>query len=228
MSRIHKRVADEVFDRLHERIVSGSLAPGDRLDATEVAEDLGVSRTPVREAILRLDAQGLVERVPYKGVVVTGVDQALAEDVTALRIHVETLAARTALPHLTPDALGRMQEIHDRLVAGMSAPDAQNTFRELNREFHLVLYRAAGSTMLLRTIEELADHAERIRLHFDVRQGRAVDDHARILDACRAGDVDAVVAATRDHILGTFLLMRPEDPTVTKGSALEAALAACS
>lgn len=226
MASINRRVADELFDRLLEQIVSGELAPGDRLDPTQVAESYGVSRTPVREAILRLDAQGLLERVPYKGVVVTGVDLALAEDVTALRIQVEALAARTAVPRLTSDVLDRMQEIHDELVAAMSSPEAQSAFRELNREFHLVLYRAAGSSLMLRTIEDLADHAERIRLHFDVRHGRAIDDHARILEACRAGDVDAVVAATRDHILGTYLLMRPDDPVVTPGSALEAALEA--
>ena len=64
MSGIHRRVTDEVFDRLHERIATGALAPGDRLDPTEIAASFGISRTPVREAILKLDAQGLVERIP--------------------------------------------------------------------------------------------------------------------------------------------------------------------
>src|SRR3954452_16691890 len=98
MAGIHRRLADEVFDRLHDRIVTGDLAPGDRVDAGEIADSLGVSRTPVREAILRLDAEGLVERQPYRGVVVTAVDQAAAEEVTALRVHLETLAARIAVP----------------------------------------------------------------------------------------------------------------------------------
>src|SRR5215208_1752377 len=119
MVGIHRRMADTVFDRLHERIVSGDLAPGDRVDATDIAESLGVSRTPVREAILRLDAQGLVERQPYRGVVVTTVDQTAAEEVAALRIHLETLAARAAVPRLQPQDVARMGELHQQLEAAM-------------------------------------------------------------------------------------------------------------
>jgi len=226
MAGIHRRVADEVFARLHERIVTGDLAPGDRVDAGDIAESLGVSRTPVREAILRLDAQGLVERMPYRGVVVTAVDQTAAEDVAALRIHLETLAARAATPRLQPQDLARMGEVHEQLEAVMSGPDAQRGFTELNREFHTTLYRAAGSATLVRLIDDLSAQAERIRLHFDVRRGRALDDHAAILAACRSGDVEAAVSATRDHILGALRMMMSEDYEITPGSALEIALVA--
>lgn len=224
MAGIHRRVADEVFDRLHERIVTGALQPGDRVDSTEIAANLGVSRTPVREAILRLDALGLVERIAYTGVVVTGIDPAVAEDVTALRIHLETLAVRTGVPRLSAGDLDRMRELHERLEAAVGGPDAQHDFRDLNREFHLTLYRAAGSAGLERTIADLSAQAERLRLHFDVRHGRALADHAAILAACRAGDVEAAVTATREHIMETFLMMVPAGFEVLPGSALAVAL----
>jgi DNA-binding GntR family transcriptional regulator len=187
---------------------------------------LGVSRTPVREAILRLDAQGLVERMPYRGVVVTAVDQTAAEDVAALRIHLETLAARAATPLLRPEDLARMREVHEQLETVMSGPDAQRGFSELNREFHSTLYRASGSATLVRLIDDLSAQAERIRLHFDVRRGRALDEHAAILAACSSGDVEAAAAATRDHIFGALRLMMPEGHEVAPGSALEIALVA--
>ncbi|GHF35799.1 DNA-binding GntR family transcriptional regulator [Amycolatopsis bartoniae] len=224
MSPIHQRVADTVFEQLHERIVTGELAPGDRIDPTEVADSLGVSRTPVREAILRLEGQGLVERLPYRGVVVAGIDLTAAEDVAAMRIHLETLAVRTAVPRLTDEDLARMRRVNDEIREAVRGADAQNSFRSLNRAFHETLYRAAGSGTLLRLVQDLSAQAERFRLHFDVRQGRAIEDHDRILDACDARDPAAAVAATRAHILGAHLLMMPEDYTVPPGSALDVAL----
>jgi DNA-binding GntR family transcriptional regulator len=217
-------MADEVFDRLHDSIVTGDLAPGDRVDSGEIAESLGVSRTPVREAILRLDAQGLVERQPYRGVVVTAVDEAAAEEVAALRIHLETLAVRAAVPRLQEPDVTRMRDLHHELETVIAGSDAQQGFAELNREFHLTLYRAAGTPTLIRLLSELSGRAERMRLHFDVRRGRALDDHARILAACGSGDVEEAVAATREHILGAFLMMMPEGYRIVAGSALEIAL----
>jgi GntR family transcriptional regulator, rspAB operon transcriptional repressor len=226
MPGIHRRVADEVYDRLHERIVTGDLAPGDRLDPTEVAASYGVSRTPVREAILRLDAHGLVERIPYRGVVVTGIDARAAEDVAAMRIQLETLAVRAALPRLGQEDVDRMRALHEELQAKVGGPDAQQVFADLNREFHLTLYRAAGSPTLIRLLTDLSAQAERMRLHFDVRRGRAGADHARILAAVAARDVEETVAATRDHILGALLLMMPAGFAVADGSALDVALRA--
>ncbi|MEX0428029.1 GntR family transcriptional regulator [Nocardioides sp. DS6] len=224
MPGIHRRVADEVFDRLHEQIATGAVAPGDRLDPTEIAASYGVSRTPVREAILRLDAQGLVERLPYRGVVVTGVDLAAAEDVAAMRIQLETLAVQAALPHLTEETLDRMRELHEELRSRVDGPDAQQAFSGLNREFHMTLYRLAGSPTLIRLLTDLSAQAERMRLHFDVRRGRADDDHARILAALAAGDAEEAVAATRDHLFGALVMMMPASFGVTPGSTLDAAL----
>jgi GntR family transcriptional regulator, rspAB operon transcriptional repressor len=225
MTGFHRRMADQVYEQLREQIVTGVRAPGDKLDPTEVAESLGVSRTPVREAVLRLDADGLVERQPYRGVVVAGIDLAAAADVVAMRLQLETLAARAAVPLLQDDDLSEMRDVHARLEQAMVGEDAQESFRQLNREFHLILYRVAGSPALLRVIEDLSGQAERVRLHFDVRRGRAVNDHADILNACAARDTEAVVAATREHIIGPYLLMLPSDQSVAADSLLGVAMA---
>lgn len=225
MDSIHRRVADKVCDRLRERIVGGELAPGDRIDPSEVAESLGVSRTPVREALLQLEAQGLIERLPYRGVVVTGIDLAEAEDIAALRIHVETFAARIAVPRLRPEDLDRMRDANEKLARAMADPTAaQNSFGPFNCAFHQALYQAGGSKTLSRMTNDLSSQAERIRMHFDVRRGNAVAEHERILTACVAGDAEEAVAATRDHLLAVHLRVMPDDYRIPPGSTLEAAL----
>ncbi|MFK0119842.1 GntR family transcriptional regulator [Streptomyces sp. NPDC090994] len=226
MPSIQRRAADLVFEHLQERIVAGELAPGDRLDPTDIAESLGVSRTPVREAILQLDSAGLVRRLPYRGVVVAELDRGLAEEVTALRIQLETLAARIAVPRLRETDLATMREAHERLGQALTSEHPQREFNELNRRFHLALYERAESPVLLRTIESLTGQAERIRMHFDLRQSPAGRHHQEILDACARRDVEAVVAATRDHILTAHRMTMGEDYQVPPGSALAAVLAA--
>ncbi|MEU9340056.1 GntR family transcriptional regulator [Streptomyces sp. NPDC048278] len=226
MPSIQRRAADLVFEHLQERIVSGELAPGDRLDPTEIAASLGVSRTPVREAILQLDSAGLVRRLPYRGVVVADVDLGLAEEVAALRIHLETLAARIAVPRLRDEDLAAMRDAHERLESALSGDDAQRDFNGLNRRFHMALYQRAGSSVLLREIEGLADQAERIRMHFDLRHSPAGQHHAAILDACERGDAEAAAAATRDHILITHRMVTGADQRLEPGSPLAAVLAA--
>ncbi|MGI5459135.1 GntR family transcriptional regulator [Streptomyces sp. CA-249302] len=226
MPSIQRRAADLVFEHLQERIVSGELAPGDRLDPTEIAASLGVSRTPVREALLQLDSAGLVQRLPYRGVVVAELDVRLAEEVAALRIHLETLAVRIAVPRLLDEDLAAMREAHERLGAALAGDHTQRDFNELNRRFHMALYRRAESPVLLREIESLAGQAERIRMHFDLRHGPAEQHHAIILDACERRDTEAVAVATLDHILTAHRLMMGAEYVMQPDSALAAVLAA--
>ncbi|MEU6140586.1 GntR family transcriptional regulator [Streptomyces sp. NPDC047081] len=225
MPSIQRRAADLVFEHLQERIVSGELAPGDRLDPTEIATSLGLSRTPVREAILQLDSAGLVRRLPYRGVVVAELDRRLAEEVAALRIHLETLAARVAVPRLADADIAEMRAAHEQLQRALAGEHPEREFNELNRRFHMALYQRADSAVLLRTIESLAGQAERIRMHFDLRHSPAGRHHEAILAACERRDADAVVAATRDHILAAHRLMMGEDYRIEPDSALAAVLA---
>ncbi|GAA2219626.1 GntR family transcriptional regulator [Nonomuraea monospora] len=225
MTSIQRRAADLVFERLQERIVSGELAPGDRLDPAEIAADLGLSRTPVREAILRLDSEGLVNRLPYRGVVVAGIDHRVAEEVAALRINLETLAVRLGVPRLREEDLVVMREAHAQLTRSLRGEHAQREFNELNRRFHMTLYHRADSAVLLRTIENLASQAERIRMHFDLRQAPAGRHHEKILAACENRDVETAAATTRDHILAAHRMMMPDGYRIESGSMLATVLA---
>ncbi|MFH8251211.1 GntR family transcriptional regulator [Microbacterium sp. B2969] len=206
-----RRMTDEVMRILRDRIVGGELPAGSRVDVATLAAELGISRTPVREAILQLETAGLVVRQPYRGTVVAGVDVSRLEEVTALRIDLEGRAAALGVPRLSDAAVERMAGILDELEARHADADfSLGVFNELNRAFHAVLYGAADSPTMLRLIELLGAEADRIRLHFDVRGPFAEEHHREILDACRRRDAAAASQATRSHLLESYFAMRGE------------------
>ncbi|WP_460772983.1 GntR family transcriptional regulator [Microbacterium sp. GXF7504] len=207
-----RRMTDEVTRILHDRIVRGELPPGTKLDLVTLAEELGVSRTPLREAVLRLEASGLVVRQPYRGAVVAGVDVQRLEEVTALRIDLEGRAALLAVPRLADATIDAMVEVLDDIEAKQHDDDFSPVgFNELNATFHDLLYAAAGAPQLLRLINTLSAEADRIRLHFDLRSPLAEQFHRDIVEACRRRDADAAALATRQHILESFFAMRGGD-----------------
>ncbi|MBO1902697.1 GntR family transcriptional regulator [Leucobacter weissii] len=208
-----RRMTDQVVRVLRERIVAGALAAGRRIDINEIAAELGVSQTPVREAILQLEALGLVTRQPYRGSVVAGIDPNRLEEVTALRIDLEGRATLLGVPRLSEADVDRMRELHAALAAydrahRDEAARRSDGFNRLNREFHGVVYAAADSPTLLRIIGVLQDEADRMRLRVDMRRPTAEAFHAQILDACERRDPQAACEATRRHLLESYLAIR--------------------
>lgn len=209
-----RRMTDQVVRILRDRIVSGELAAGARVEINELCAELGTSPTPVREAILQLEALGLVTRQPYRGTVVTGIDPNRLEEITALRIDLEGRATLIGVPRLSDEDIERMRGIHDELQ--LPRPDAE-TFNRLNRGFHGVIYKAADSPSLSRLIAMLQDEADRIRLHVNVNDGTAETFHAEILDACARRDARAACDATRRHLWESCVAMRGGDRTLPDG-----------
>lgn len=204
-------MTDEVFRMLRDRIVSGELTAGARVDVSTLSDELGISRTPIREAILQLETAGLVDRQPYRGTVVTGIDPGRLEEVTALRIDLEGRAAALGVPRLTDADVTEMTRILDELERRSDDDDFSfGVFNDLNSAFHTVLYRAADAPVLSALIERLGAEADRIRLHFDLRTPLAEAFHRRILAACAARDTASAVDATRRHLLESYFGMRGE------------------
>lgn len=212
------RMTDQVVTVIRERIVRGELAAGMRIEIKQLAEELGVSPTPVREAILQLETMGLVTRQPYRGTVVAGIDVTKLEEITALRIDLEGRATLLGVPRLSDDDLARMRSVNAELAAHEG--DGQYAFEHfsrLNREFHGTIYAAADAPVLLRLIETLQDEADRIRLHVDMTESRAVEFHAQILDACERRDAEAACISTRQHLLHNYREMRGQEALASEG-----------
>lgn len=189
------------LDGLRRAIVAGDLRPGQRVLQEEIAEKLGVSLAPVREALRALEQEGQVLYRPRRGYFVTELRAEDLEEIYELRQVLEERAARKALPSLDEDALERI------LLAAKECADAAeaaDVAAELaaNRRFHFAILDAPGQVHAMRLIQLLWDSTEAYRaMYYNSPQERreAVDAHDRIVDAIRRGDPDRLIAELDAH-----------------------------
>ncbi len=210
--------AQHALDRLRRAIVAGELVPGQRVVQEDVAERLGVSIAPVREALRVLEQEGQVSYAPRRGYLVTELRIEDLEEIYELRQLLEERAARQALPALDEDGLERVAlAAQDCLIAAEAGDVAAEL--EANRRFHFGLLESSGRPHIMRSIRLLWDSTEAYRaLYYNSPEERreAVAAHERILAAVRSGSADALVAeldAHRARALGVLrAILRPVPP----------------
>ena len=214
-------IADRVYEQLRDRITHGELEAGSRLHQANISTELGVSRTPVREALARLAADGLVELLPNRGARVADVSLTDMRTSYEARLGVEPLAARFAAERHTPDDQRRVRAALARQHAASSARDVY----EAMREFHLALVDAAHNPQLSRFARGL--WAGRIGLHVVIRQAgdeglvADEDEHERILAAVESSDGAGAERLMHSHIAGSLerLIEHSLQQPVDHGSA---------
>lgn len=190
-----RTVTDQVQARLRDLILSGSLAPGTRIDQTELARRFGTSVIPIREALARLQSSGLVRIVPHRGVFVEELSADELVDIYGVREVLEEQAARLAADHLTDADVARLEALAHQMEMLAEAGDYA-AYLQLNREFHFTIYQASHRRHLLQMIKQLWDQSERYRrlqMHLFPERARAAlfELHA-ILSACQRRDRDAL------------------------------------
>lgn len=191
---------ETTYERLCDEIRSGKLPPGSRLRETEIAERLAVSRTPVREAIRRLEAEGLVDHLPRSGAVVRKLDYPELMELYEMRTVLEGTAARLAARAASPVELEELQAINDEMQRAAGQSDVAIM---LNRQFHRLLLDAARNRFLLRamaTVENTLMILGTSSMAKPDRAREAVDEHREVLDALLARDGAAAEAAMRRHM----------------------------
>ncbi len=191
--------ADAVTASLRSLILDGTLGIGSQLRQEDLARRFGVSRIPIREALGRLQAEGLVEHFANRGSVVAGRSVEDLLETLDIRIALETRALALAMPNLGPADFKAAREIM-RCYDDSASP---RQWTELNLEFHLALYRPCGRPRLVRMIEDLVRGISiHLRQHISHTVGRRDPqaDHKDILKACMAGDGARAVALTEEHI----------------------------
>lgn len=207
---------DYAYRQLRDAIVSGELAPGERLRDPELEAWLGVSRTPIREAIARLETAGLVQTRRAKQTVVAPLDtrSALAAQRIAAALH--ELAVRDAVPQLTDADLEAMRAANTRFAAALDAADVDAAVAA-DDEFHAVAVRASENPLLPALLEQVTPLLRRLeRVRFASLAGRgSVADHERIIALCAAGRADAAGAAARENwsTLGRLLHLDDDEST---------------
>ncbi|MFN8499632.1 MAG: GntR family transcriptional regulator [Anaerolineae bacterium] len=192
-----------VYDRLREAILKGELGAGTRLIINDLAEQLNVSPSPVREAIQQLHAEGLVSLIPHVGAVVTSVSPDEVREIFALLESLEVIGSRVAAERLTPDDLQRLRAILAEMNTALSDGDS-SLWTDLNREFHLEVCRIADMALLTEFTAKVLDRWQRVRHAFIpnaplgyIRETQA--EHEAIVDAMAARDFDCLESLTREH-----------------------------
>ncbi len=199
----HRTLADRAFAALHDAIVAGHLAPGERLPIEELGVALGMSAMPIREALRRLDAAGLVENIPHRGGRVTELSIPDLAEVYEARLALEPLAVRRAAGHFGAAQAALATE---RLAALNSLEDEHSPESwAAHTAFHFALYEAAGSRWLLRLIEPLWETSQRYRLAANVAPKLSVRsaEHEVILRACIEHDADLAARSLYNHLART-------------------------
>jgi len=210
---------DEVFERLKDAIVDGTLAPDEQLRDTELAAWLGVSRTPVREALLELGRSGLVRALPGRSTVVAPLDAASVRDAQAVVAAMHRVAVEGAVGRLSDPDLGRMRAANARFDAALRHGDADAALAA-DQDFHAVAVEVCGNAAVRSVIEQYEPVLHRAeRLRFGSPAGRtSVHRHVRLIELLEAGDAGGA-AELAEHTWRTLSVdsptpnTRPEDPS---------------
>lgn len=197
----HRALPDMIYEDVRARIVSGRLEPGQPVRQDHLAAELGVSKIPLREALARLESDGLVVLNPRRGFEVRWLSAEEAEEIFDLRLKVEPAAAALACRRATPQDRAEAQAALEALDAAIAEDDPRAG--DLNRAFHLALVRPAGRPITTQLIERLHALAERyVRAHLkpEGRPTRARREHADLWDAWSNGRPHTVETLVRAHI----------------------------
>ena len=193
---------DVVFNTLRHAILKGELEPGERLMEIALAQKLGVSRTPIREAIRKLELEGLVVMVPRKGAEVADITEKDLRDVLEVRTALEELSIELAMKNMNDDDCKQLTEAN-KLFAKDSEGDDLIKIAEADVAFHQLIYMATGNKRLIQMINNLREQMYRYRLEYikdKSTHARLVDEHNRIIDAMVKNDVAAAKAAIKLHV----------------------------
>ena len=196
---------DVVFNTLRQAIITGEFAPGERLMEIALANRLGVSRTPVREAIRKLELEGLVKIIPNKGAYVTGITPKDVHDIYMIRSMLEGMCARWATEHITPEQIEQLEEIVLLSEFHLKKDkDKVVQVSDLDGKFHHVLYEASNSRIMEHTLSDFHKYVKMARMLSVGAKNRAeksIEEHKAILEAIKKGDADEAERLANLHIM---------------------------
>ena len=194
-------LADQVFERLEAEILSGKYQRGEVVTELQLCAELGVSRTPVREALRRLSQEHLIEESP-RGTVVLGVVRKDFEDMCAIRLRIEGLAVRGFIDNLTDDSLRQLREAVEFQEFYLNKSDPDH-IKAMDSRFHELIYQNCGSAILCDTLSPLHKKVQKFRRLSIEQAGRAetsVREHRAIYEAIAAKDADLAERLMNEHI----------------------------
>ena len=205
----HKPLKEEIFDALHRHIIAGKYGPGDWLRQEDIASQMGVSMTPVREALDLLVASGLAERVPYRGVRVREMSTKDIVEAYSMRLVLEAMLARDAAMNITPEQVSGLKNILDEMKRHVRLNEMPRE-RQLSREFHSAIAVASGNDLLIKLYAVVANAFPDWLLYEALYRipdlltrsvAQTFEEHTSILTALIKRDADRAVQASIEHVL---------------------------
>ena len=199
---------DGAYARIRDAILDGTLEPGEQLKDAELSGWLGLSRTPIREALARLEEYGLVESEPNRYTRVAPLDRRDAQDAFEVVATLHALAATLGVPRVGESELGAMRSANAEFEAALERGDVDRALATDDR-FHAVLVHASANREIARSLERLTPRVKRLeQARFGSLAGRrSVSQHVRIIELCAAGNAEATAEAVRDNWLSLGVLI---------------------
>lgn len=205
-------LADQVYEAVRNRILDGELEPGEFAREQELSSAMGVSRTPVREALGRLASEGFLERIPHRGFRVPTEAVSRILEVYPIVSALELLAGRLAFPEVDDEDLEELRAINGELRDAMEAEDVDAAI-ELNNDFHALIADRSGNQTLIELLEELRMQIRRLETwYYSYRQHteQSVREHATLIDALETGELERALAIFERNMAGTLYTLREE------------------
>ncbi len=200
-----ERAVDAVYQAMRQAIVTCVLKPGERLNVEELAQNFGVSLTPVRGAIQQLATEGLIEIRPRSGTFVASLNGQEVDETFKIRCALECLAGEEAVRKITPEQIRRLKELIRALKKKVVTDDDRKAHDKDNSELHQIIVEAAGNRKLQEMYNALNAHIKIVRIHaaetnWPVRMQEEQAEHEAIVTAIEARDAQALTAGLRKHI----------------------------
>lgn len=198
----YKPLRDVVFENIRGAIMDGTLKPGERLMEIQLAELLGVSRTPIREAIRKLELEGLVVMLPRKGAYVANISKKDLVDILEVRIGLEGMAAFYAAERISDEGVKKLEKISEELKEYVCKNDVKNMLIK-DEEFHNCIFEFTGNSRLKSMMLSVWETVYRFRLKYMSDYSSAVnivDEHKKIIDALKKGKADLAEKLAKEHI----------------------------
>jgi DNA-binding GntR family transcriptional regulator len=194
------------YEKIKEAILTFHFLPNQALVESELAAQLGISKTPVRDALMSLEKEGLVLRIPYKGTYVSGISKQDMADTFQIRIELEGLAVKLAAAHLEEEDFARMEELVHAHSAALKKKDI-SLVSKINSQFHTMIVQKCANPQLIDMLLHLDDHLKRYRL-LSISQGfrsdKSVPEHTQILNALRNQNPEEAEQAMRMHLINAM------------------------
>lgn len=194
---------DVVFNTLRQGILTGELKPGERLMEIHLADRLGVSRTPIREAIRMLELEGLVTMMPRRGAEVARISKQDIQDVLEVRLALDSLATRLACERISEKQKEELKASAEKFIEATATRDAVE-IAHADVQFHDVILAASHNKRLVQMVNNLAERIYRYRLEYikdETNHRGLIEEHERIMNSVLSGDVESACIAAEIHIV---------------------------